>query len=40
MISGQNGETINDLIYEQYELLDDRKMHWPTNKNQASAFYI
>ncbi len=35
MISGQNGETINDLIYEQYELLDDRKMHWPTNKNQV-----
>ena len=35
MISGQNGETINDLIYEQYELLDDKKMHWPTNKNQV-----
>ena len=35
MISGQNGEAINDLIYEQYELLDDRKMHWPTNKNQV-----
>lgn len=35
MISGKDGETVNDLIYSQYELIDDRTMHWPTEKNQV-----
>ncbi len=35
MIKGKNGEPINDLIYEQYELLDNKTMHWPINKNQV-----
>ncbi len=34
MISGRDGESINDLIYSQYELLDGDKMHWPKSKNQ------
>ena len=34
MIKGPNGETINDLIYSQYELVDGNTMHWPKNKNQ------
>ena len=35
MISDKNGEGINDLIYEQYELIDGKTMHWPTDKNQV-----
>ncbi len=35
MIKGQDGQPINDLIYEQYELVDGKTMHWPTNKNQV-----
>ena len=35
MIKGQNGEKINDLIFSQYDLLDDKLMHWPTEKNQV-----
>lgn len=33
MIDGKNGEIINDLLYSQYELIDDG-MSWPKNKNQ------
>ncbi len=35
MIKGPDGQAINDLIYEQYELIDNKTMHWPTNKNQV-----
>lgn len=35
MIKGKDGQPINDLIYEQYELVDDKTMHWPVNKNQV-----
>ena len=34
MIAGKNGELINDLLYSQYELIDD-SMSWPKNKNQV-----
>ena len=35
MIEGKDGQPINDLIYEQYELIDNKTMHWPINKNQV-----
>ncbi len=35
MISKKDGTGINDLIFEQYELVDGEKMHWPTEKNQV-----
>ncbi len=35
MIKGPDGQAINDLIYEQYELIDNDTMHWPVNKNQV-----
>lgn len=34
LIPKKNGEGINDLIYEQYELIDNG-MHWPKNKNEV-----
>ena len=34
LIPKQNGEGINDLIYEQYELIGE-DMHWPRNKNEV-----
>ena len=35
MISQKDGTGINDLIYEQYELVDSSTMHWPTSKNEV-----
>lgn len=35
MISKKDGTGINDLVYEQYELLDGKTMHWPTAKNEV-----
>ncbi|MFR7855582.1 MAG: ATP-binding cassette domain-containing protein, partial [Acutalibacteraceae bacterium] len=34
LLSGKNGEAINDLIYSQYELVDS-SMSWPKNKNEV-----
>lgn len=34
LLSGENGEAINDLIYSQYELVDS-SMSWPQNKNEV-----
>lgn len=34
LLSGENGEAINDLIYSQYELVDS-SMSWPKNKNEV-----
>ena len=35
MISKKDGTGINGLVYEQYELLDNETMHWPTSKNEV-----
>ncbi len=34
ILEGSNGEAINDLIYSQYELVDNN-MRWPENKNEV-----
>ena len=35
LISKKDGTGINDLVFDQYELVDADKMHWPTSKNQV-----
>ena len=35
IISKKDGTGINNLVFEQYELLDDNTMRWPTAKNEV-----